>query len=90
MEFHGLDGYGGPLYVGTGCFHGRDTLCGRKFSREIRNEFKIDIPKYREREETTAVLEEKSKVLASCTYENNTEWGKEVYIYSYSPSHKHT
>ncbi|KAG8502858.1 hypothetical protein CXB51_000709 [Gossypium anomalum] len=78
VEFHGLDGYGGPLYIGTGCFHRRDTLCGRKFSREIHNEFKIDIPKDREREETTAVLEEKSKVLASCTYENNTEWGKEM------------
>ncbi|MBA0676280.1 hypothetical protein Goari_017770 [Gossypium aridum] len=78
VEFHGLDGYGGPLYVGTGCFHRRDTLCGRKFSREIHNEFKIDIPKDREREETIAVLEEKSKVLASCTYENNTAWGKEM------------
>ncbi|PPS16922.1 hypothetical protein GOBAR_AA03675 [Gossypium barbadense] len=73
-----LDGYGGPLYIGTGCFHRRDTLCGRQFSREIHNEFKIDIPRDREREETTAVLEEKSKVLASCTYENNTEWGKEM------------
>ncbi|KHG06994.1 Cellulose synthase-like protein E1 [Gossypium arboreum] len=78
VEFHGLDGYGGPLYIGTGCFHRRDTLCGRQFSREIHNEFKIDIPRDREREETTAVLEEKSKVLASCTYENNTEWGKEM------------
>lgn len=76
-----MDGYGGPLYIGTGCFHRRDTLCGRQFSREIHNEFKIDIPKDREREETIAVLEEKSKVLASCTYENNTAWGKEVYIY---------
>ncbi|KAA3467354.1 Cellulose synthase-like protein E1 [Gossypium australe] len=62
VEFHCLDGYGGLLYVGTGCFHRRDTLCGRKFSREIHNEFKIDIPKDREREETTAVLEEKSKM----------------------------
>lgn len=76
VEFHGVDGYGGPLYVGTGCFHRRDTLCGRKFSRETGNDFRI--AKDREREETAHVLEEKSKVLANCSYEENTEWGKEM------------
>lgn len=74
-----MDGYGGPLYVGTGCFHRRDTLCGRKFSRETGNDFRI--AKDREREETAHVLEEKSKVLANCSYEENTEWGKEVHFY---------
>ncbi|KAF8409747.1 hypothetical protein HHK36_005826 [Tetracentron sinense] len=34
VDFPGLDGYGGPLYVGTGCFHRRDTLCGRKYGEE--------------------------------------------------------
>ncbi|KAK9005226.1 hypothetical protein V6N11_042670 [Hibiscus sabdariffa] len=76
VEFHGLDGYGGPLYVGTGCFHRRDILCGRKFSRESDNEFRV--AKDREREETADVLQEKSKVLATCAHENNTEWGKEM------------
>ncbi|GFZ12615.1 cellulose synthase like E1 [Actinidia rufa] len=33
VEFSGLDGYGGPLYIGTGCFHRRDILCGRKFTK---------------------------------------------------------
>ncbi|GMJ10430.1 cellulose synthase like E1 [Hibiscus trionum] len=85
VEFHGLDGYGGPLYIGTGCFHRRDILCGRKFflkecgrkfSRESDNGFRV--AKDRERGETADVLEEKSKVFASCAYENNTEWGKEM------------
>ncbi|KAK2640140.1 hypothetical protein Ddye_027935 [Dipteronia dyeriana] len=34
VEFHGMDGNGGPPYIGTGCFHRRDTLCGRKFGKE--------------------------------------------------------
>lgn len=76
MELHGLDGYGGPPYIGTGCFHRRDTLCGRKFSKGHKSEMKwenrkgeeISIPK----------LEESSKSLASCTFEENTQWGKEV------------
>ncbi|KAE8731505.1 Cellulose synthase-like protein E1 [Hibiscus syriacus] len=76
VKFHGLDGYGVPLYVGDGCFHRKDVLCGRKFSRESDNEFEIAIGK--ERVEAADVLEEKSKVLASCAYENNTEWGKDM------------
>ncbi|XP_017979632.1 PREDICTED: cellulose synthase-like protein E1 [Theobroma cacao] len=76
VEFHGLDGYGGPLYIGTGCFHRRDTLCGRKFSQGSKNEFKIE--KNAEREETIHELEENSKDLANCTYEENTDWGKEM------------
>ncbi|XVF70906.1 hypothetical protein PTKIN_Ptkin11bG0200100 [Pterospermum kingtungense] len=76
VEFHGLDGYGGPLYIGTGCFHRRDTLCGRNFSEGSKNKLKIE--NNVQREETIHELEENSKVLASCTYENNTEWGKEM------------
>ena len=79
MEFHGLDGYGGPLYIGTGCFHRRDTLCGRKFTRGSTNEFEIENSV--EREETIHELEENSKVFASCTYEKNSEWGKEVSLF---------
>ncbi|OMP04209.1 Cellulose synthase [Corchorus olitorius] len=77
VEFHGIDGYGGPLYVGSGCFHRRDALCGRKFSREITNNG-FNIAKDRKRDETAQELEQKSKILASCTYEENTEWGKEM------------
>ncbi|KAM7250103.1 hypothetical protein ACFE04_021986 [Oxalis oulophora] len=78
VEFHGLDGYGGPLYIGTGCFHRRDTFCGKKFSKES----KIEL---RNRENDTPTkdslrdVEENLKSLASCTYEeNNTQWGNEI------------
>lgn len=64
VEFHGMDGYGGPPYVGTGCFHRRNTLTGKKFDNECMEDWK--------REETA----DKIKVLASCTYEENTQWGK--------------
>ncbi|CAL8160029.1 unnamed protein product [Prunus armeniaca] len=76
VEAHGVDGYGGPLYVGTGCFHRRDTLCGRKFSKDSKSDMKWD---NRKREELGIhELEENTKGLASCTFEENTQWGKEV------------
>ncbi|KAI9160388.1 hypothetical protein LWI28_007689 [Acer negundo] len=34
VELAGLDSKGGPFYIGTGCFHRRDTLCGKKYSQE--------------------------------------------------------
>ncbi|PON43428.1 Cellulose synthase [Parasponia andersonii] len=74
VEFHGVDGYGGPLYIGSGCFHRRDILCGRKFGVEYKKEEK----KERRKRESVHELEEKSKDLASCAYENNTQWGKEM------------
>ncbi|CAO2835694.1 unnamed protein product [Amaranthus hypochondriacus] len=78
VEFHGLDGLGGPMYVGTGCFHQREILCGKKYSQEhktidywkTQNGFKV--------EGTVDELEERAKTLASCTYELNTQWGKEL------------
>jgi hypothetical protein len=77
VEFHGLDGYGGPLYIGTGCFHRRDTLCGRKFNEGYKSDWSTSAND-RKREESVHELEEKLKGLASCTYDKNTQWGKEV------------
>ena len=81
MEIPGFDGHGGPCYIGTGCFHRRDTLCGQKYSKE----YKADLKGGNDRkvEDSASVLEETCKVLASCTYENNTQWGKEVSLYTY-------
>ncbi|PHU12914.1 Cellulose synthase-like protein E1 [Capsicum chinense] len=76
VEFHGADGYGGPLYTGTGCFHRRDTLYGREFSKEARIDLKISCPE--KREENTHELEERLERLASSTYEQNTQWGNEI------------
>ncbi|KAF2286224.1 hypothetical protein GH714_011894 [Hevea brasiliensis] len=42
MEFHGVDGFGGPLYIGSGCFHRRDVLCGRKFTKDYKFQWKKD------------------------------------------------
>uniref|UniRef100_M4EPV9 Glycosyltransferase 2-like domain-containing protein n=2 Tax=Brassica TaxID=3705 RepID=M4EPV9_BRACM len=69
VEFNGLDGNGGPLYIGTGCFHRRDVICGRKYG-----EVEVE-----EEEESEYISEtEMIKALASCTYEENSQWGKEM------------
>ncbi|KAF9666547.1 hypothetical protein SADUNF_Sadunf16G0240300 [Salix dunnii] len=76
VEFHGTDGCGGPLYIGTGCFHRRDTLCGREFNQDS----KIDWKKHddHKRQQSVHELEAETKTLASCTYEHNTQWGNEM------------
>ena len=73
-----MDGYGGPIYCGSGCFHRREILCGRKYDKETKIELKRENDS--KREESLLELEETSKALASCTYETNTQWGKEVSI----------
>ncbi|KAJ4976193.1 hypothetical protein NE237_001299 [Protea cynaroides] len=42
VELHGVDGNGGILYLGTGCFHRRDTLCGRKHTKEYKRDWKTE------------------------------------------------
>ncbi|KAH6775830.1 cellulose synthase like E1 [Perilla frutescens var. hirtella] len=75
VEFHGMDGFGGPMYVGTGCFHRRDILCGKKLTEASRFEWKgMTVSKG----ESRAELEERVKALASCTFELNTQWGQEM------------
>ncbi|KAL4628068.1 hypothetical protein ACB092_05G210000 [Castanea dentata] len=76
VELPGLDGNGGPCYVGSGCFHRREILCGQNYSKECKVDWK-GLTK-REVEQSISVLEETCKVLASCTYEENTQWGKEM------------
>ncbi|KAF9611342.1 hypothetical protein IFM89_030131 [Coptis chinensis] len=76
MEFPGLDGFGGPLYIGTGCFHRRETLCGRKYSEEYKFEFVKSIDN--RVQESITELDVQTKILADCTSEKGTEWGKEM------------
>jgi len=81
VELHGADGYGGPLFIGTCCFHRRDALCGKKFNCQYKNEWNDE----NEKEVVKANLHElevESKALASCSYEENTLWGKEVELSS--------
>ncbi|KAG4176272.1 hypothetical protein ERO13_A11G234900v2 [Gossypium hirsutum] len=66
----------GPSYMGSGCFHRRETLCGKKYEKN----YKVDWKKINDKKvnESASVLEETCKVLASCTFEHNTPWGKEM------------
>ncbi|KAF2299999.1 hypothetical protein GH714_006614 [Hevea brasiliensis] len=68
--------FGGPLYIGTGCFHRRDALCGKKFTKDCKFEWKKDDD--HKRLKSILELEEETKSLASCTYEQNTQWGNEM------------
>ncbi|GAB2278983.1 Cellulose synthase-like protein E1 [Dionaea muscipula] len=77
VEFHGLDGNGGPWYIGSGCFHRRDILCGRRFSEEDSGIY-LKRQKEMKAEGSVEELEETAKELASCTYELDSQWGKEV------------
>lgn len=76
IELAGLDGYGGALYCGTGCFHRRESLCGRRYSEDFKAEWSTRTWKNAER--TVQELEEASKVLANCSYEKGTLWGQEM------------
>ncbi|XP_058112683.1 cellulose synthase-like protein E1 isoform X3 [Magnolia sinica] len=75
VEFHGMDGYEGSPYIGTGCFFRRESLCGKKYGEEYK-----DWKKGMEgRAKGSGMeLEERAKGHASCTCEENTQWGKEI------------
>ena len=77
IELSSLDGFGVALYVGTGCFHRRESLSGKNFSGNHRIE-SGDNGKKASVEE----LEDAAKVLANCSYEKGTLWGKEVRLVS--------
>ncbi|KAL9233680.1 hypothetical protein vseg_008644 [Gypsophila vaccaria] len=76
VEFPGLDGLGGPLYIGTGCFHRREVLQGLRYTKEYMIDNKIQNTFMAK--EVSQELEEKAKNLASSTYELNSQWGKEI------------
>ncbi|KAG0457668.1 hypothetical protein HPP92_022825 [Vanilla planifolia] len=75
IELPGMDGWGGSLYIGTGCFHRREALCGRIYSRDYKEDWKKGTLSVRE---NASILEERATELATCTYEHNTPWGKEM------------
>ncbi|KAL5803841.1 hypothetical protein ACOSQ3_030641 [Xanthoceras sorbifolium] len=76
VEFHGLDGYGGPFYIGTGCFHRREILLGREFCKEDKIVLKSENDT--KREGSVPDFKEELKSLASCSYEKNTQWGEKI------------
>nr|XP_043606339.1 cellulose synthase-like protein E1 isoform X2 [Erigeron canadensis] len=74
VDLHGHDGVGGPLYIGTNCFHRRDILSGKSLNDGSKINWRLE-NHHKEKLEYTI---EKIKSLASCTFEINTEWGKEI------------
>ncbi|KAL2475994.1 Cellulose synthase-like protein E1 [Abeliophyllum distichum] len=76
IELAGIDGFGGTLYGGTGCFHRRVSLCGNKYSKDHR--FELHNVESNKKDETVQELEGACKPLANCDYENDTQWGKEM------------
>ncbi|KAJ8459461.1 hypothetical protein OPV22_032387 [Ensete ventricosum] len=82
VDFHGLDGVGGPLYTGSGCFHRRECLMGKKYDANSNVQLE---PSRKILEANTSILEEKAKHLITCRYESNTEWGKEMGLKYGSP-----
>lgn len=76
VELASMGGIGAALYCGTGCFHRRECLYGRKYSKDYKEQWNLEAKKNVDK--TVNDLEEASKVLASCSYEKGTKWGKEV------------
>ncbi|KAL5574861.1 hypothetical protein UlMin_016560 [Ulmus minor] len=77
VELAGLDSNGGSCYIGTGCFHRRESLTGKTYKEATKQDGKSKNVKTKTRE-SVDILEEACKALATCTYEQNTQWGKEM------------
>lgn len=77
IDFHGLDGHGGPLYIGSGCYHRRESLLGKKYDKTHKLEL---VERDRDYKSTTSALEQKAQNLITCTFEDNTQWGNEVHV----------
>ena len=80
VDLRGFDGYGGPLYIGNACFHRRESLSGKKYNKACQQDWMIKNVETKNNEESAHELEDICKVLASCTYEENSQWGYEVFI----------
>ncbi|KAF2288938.1 hypothetical protein GH714_022916 [Hevea brasiliensis] len=77
VELVGMCGYDSAFYLGTGCFHRRESLCGKNYSED--NKLRLDIKDAKKNDKRTVnELEEASKIVASCSYEKDTQWGKEM------------
>ncbi|PKI56341.1 hypothetical protein CRG98_023360 [Punica granatum] len=80
VEMKGLDGAGNgtTLYCGTGCFHRRESLCGRMYSEDYKPKLTDERTEMKRSERTVVELEEAAKAVANCSYEEGTPWGKEM------------
>uniref|UniRef100_A0ACD5ZCR0 Uncharacterized protein n=1 Tax=Avena sativa TaxID=4498 RepID=A0ACD5ZCR0_AVESA len=79
VEMGGLDSVGGPPYIGTGCFHRREILCGMIFTKDYKVNWNGGV-KDKIQENIVCNIEEKAKSLTTCAYEHDTPWGNEIGI----------
>ncbi|TKY57409.1 Cellulose synthase protein E6 [Spatholobus suberectus] len=77
FEQAGICGYGAALYCGTGCLHRRESLSGA-YLRDYKAKWDIKSKRSNDNNRTVDELNEASKALATCTYEEGTQWGKEM------------
>ncbi|CAA2972195.1 cellulose synthase E6 [Olea europaea subsp. europaea] len=77
IELPGLDGHGIMPYICTGCFHRRESLCGRKYSENCIFEWN-DVKDATIKGRTIDELEEAGKLVTNCSYEKGSQWGKET------------
>ncbi|KAG2682609.1 hypothetical protein I3760_11G199000 [Carya illinoinensis] len=77
FELPGIGGYEAALYCGTVCFHRRESLCGKVCSKDYRGEWNSTEGE-KKSDKTVNELEEASKVLANCSHEKDTQWGKKM------------
>lgn len=84
IHFPGQDGIEGPFYIGTGCIHRREALCGPERRQRSSYSHKAASTIVGAEDETVAKYKASpSKILndardlANCTYEDKTLWGKE-------------
>lgn len=78
IELAGIGGYDAAPYCGTGCFHRRESLSGEKYSEEHYSGRSWNVEPIKNDKSRVDEMENASKVLASCGYEKDTQWGKEV------------
>ncbi|XP_077212545.1 cellulose synthase-like protein G3 [Tasmannia lanceolata] len=69
----GMDGLLGPVYVGSGCFFQRKAFHGPPSSPEL------EVLDFKHKHRPMASLRSEAVLsVASCTYENGTNWGSKV------------
>lgn len=81
IELAGIDSYGAALYCGTGCFHRRESLCGKKYNKDFNESVHLNVQTNNKLPKTADALEEACKRLVDCNFENGSQWGNEVYLY---------
>ncbi|KAM6579241.1 hypothetical protein CsatA_003015 [Cannabis sativa] len=76
VEFAGVGGYGAAFYCGTGCFHRRESICGRKYFEGAKFDWNVQSEKNAHK--SIDDLERSANIVASCSYEKGTEWEKRL------------